>query len=172
MAADLKFGDFTIPHEYVIDGKKLVLNGASYRKVGFIRVKVWLSALYLEEKSDKADEIVKSPETKVIVLHPLYDVSAADSVKGWRLSLDQKCDEACKKLAPDVQKFLDSVPEFKIKDRYVYFFTGKGMSYSVNDKLLFKTENKELSQLVLSTWIGSRQDNKDVEKNLLGRSAP
>ncbi len=171
LADDLKFEDIKVPSKLIHDGKTLVLNGASYRKVGFIRLKVWLSALYLEKKSGEVDQVINSNETKIIVLHPLYDVSAADSVKGWRLSLDEKCDESCKKLKPEVKKFLDSVPEFKIKDRYIYVFTKVGMSYSVNDKLIFKSENRALGSLILSTWIGARQNDKTIEKNMMGHSS-
>jgi protoheme ferro-lyase len=168
VSADLTFNDIKIPSDYPHGGKTLTLSGATYRKVGFLRVKVWLSALYVEKKIEQALPLINSDQTKVITLFPLYDVSASDSVKGWKLSLDENCDANCKKLAPEVKKFLDSVPEFKKKDRYVYIFTKDGMSYSVNDKELFKSNQPELGKVILSTWLGPRQADKDIEKSLLG----
>ncbi len=167
-SADLKIDQIVIKDDVTLDSKKLILNGVSFRKVGFFKVKVWLSALYLEKKSTDSDAIIKSNEIKSVILHPLYKVSAEDSVKGWKLAFDKNCQSMCDSIKDDLHLFLNSIPDFKIKDVYIYSFSDQGFKYTVNGQEIFKSNNIKLAQVILSTWIGPLQPEVEIKNNLLG----
>ena len=44
--ADVKIDDILMPETVMVETKKLVLNGTSFRKASLFNVKVWLSGLY------------------------------------------------------------------------------------------------------------------------------
>ncbi len=165
--ADLKFDDLSMPETVMVDTKNLVLNGTSFRKASLFNVKVWLSGLYLEKKSDQADEILKSIGPKVIRLFPLYNISINDSIKGWKVAFEGNCENQCQILDLEIQRFLKSLPEFKKKDEYLYTFTNRGVTYTLNGKEVFKSESPEFSKLLLSTWIGKKPPTEEARRGLL-----
>lgn len=163
----LQAGDFNVPEKITIEKKSLVLNGTAYRKVTAFKVKVWLSALYLESPSKSSEDILNSKTFKVVDLYPMYDISASDSVKGWQLAFDDNCETKCAEITPEIQKFLATVSDFKKKDTYRYEFTDRGVEHFINSKLIFKSTNLEFSKLLLSTWIGKKPPTDEVKKGLL-----
>lgn len=163
----LKVGDFNVPDKINIEKKTLLLNGSAYRKVTAFKVKVWLSALYLETLSSNSEDILNSKTIKAVDLYPMYEISARDSVKGWQLAFDDNCDSKCAELKPEIQKFLAAVPDFKKKDNYRYEFTEHGVDQFINEKLIFKSTNLDFSKLLLSTWIGKKPPTDEVKKGLL-----
>ena len=166
-SADLKIDDVLIPEEITVDSTKLVLNGTAFRKASLFNVKVWLSGLYLEKKSDQSDEILKSNTNKAIRLFPLYNISVNDSIKGWKVAFASNCENLCQALDPEIQKFLASIPEFKKKDQYLYTFTKTGTAYSLNGKEFFKSNSPDFARLLLATWIGKNPPTEEVRKGLL-----
>ncbi len=169
--ADLKIADFTIPEKITIDKTNLILNGTGFRKVSVFNVKVWLSALYLEKNETSAKAIVDSATKKVIDLYPMYEVSAADSIKGWKLAFEQNCEPKCEELKTEIADFLKKVPDFKKNDRYRYIFTNLYAQSILNDKEIFSSKNPEFAKLLLRTWIGEKPPTVEVKKGLLTGSA-
>lgn len=167
--ADVKIDNILMPDTVKVGTKKLILNGTSFRKASLFNVKVWLSGLYLEKKSDQSEEILNSTTIKVIRLFPLYNISITDSVKGWKVAFDGNCENQCKTLDPEIQKFLNSLPEFKKKDEYLYTFNSHGVSYTLNDKEIFKSESSEFSRLLLATWIGKKPPTEEARRGLLSQ---
>lgn len=167
--ADVKIDDILMPETVMVETKKLVLNGTSFRKASLFNVKVWLSGLYLENKSHQSDEILSSTSLKVIRLFPLYNISINDSIKGWKVAFEGNCETRCQVLDPEIQKFLNSMPEFKKKDEYLYIFTSHGVSYTLNGKEIFKSENLDFSRLLLATWIGKKPPTEEARRGLLSK---
>ena len=163
----ISIGDFNVPDKISVQKKTLLLNGTAYRKVSAFKVKVWLSALYLETLSKNSDDILNSKTIKAIELYPLYEITAGDSVKGWQLAFDDNCETNCTELKPEIQKFLASVTDFKKKDFYRYEFSENGVEHFINNKLIFKSNNSNFAKLLLATWIGKKPPTEEVKKGLL-----
>lgn len=159
---------FDIPDTMSFESKDLVLNGTGARIVSFFRVKVWVSALYLESRTSNADEILQSKGLKVIDLYPLYEISASDSQKGWKIAFDDNCKPKCSDLQGEIDRFYTSVPEFKKKDLYRYVFTDSGTRVLLNQKEIFSSKDLDFSYLLLSTWIGKNPPTPAVKSGVLG----
>ena len=114
--AEVLIDNFTFADEIIVDSKKLFINGTAFRKASLLNVKIWLSGLYLENKSNQSIEILNSSTIKLIRLFPLYDISASDSRKGWKVAFDENCESSCQSLDEEIKRFLLSVPTFKKKD--------------------------------------------------------
>lgn len=169
--ADVSFSGKTIPAKIVINKTQLLLNGITYRKVSMFNVKVWLGALYLENSATDSNVVISSKTTKVIDLHALYDISASDSVKGWKLAIDSNCQPECKKIDAEILKFYSSVPDFKKNSFYRYIFTELGMQILLENKEIFKSSSPEFAKVLLKTWIGENPPSEEIKKDLLMGSA-
>lgn len=169
--ADLKIAEFNVPEKVTIEKKNLELNGAAFRTVSMFNVKVWLSALYLESPQTKADSILSSTTIKLIDLYPMYEISAADSVKGWKLAFDDNCETQCEFLKPEIARFMTTIPQFKKNDRYRYIFLASEVKCLINDKEIFHSTSPEFTKLLLSTWIGKKPPTAEVKLGLLKGSA-
>lgn len=169
--ADIKIAGFSVPEKITVEKKNLQLNGTAFRVVSMFNVKVWLSALYLEALETKADAILATKTIKVIDLYPMYEVSAADSVKGWKLAFDDNCENHCESLKSEMKRFMDAVPQFKKDDRYRYLFTATEVKSLINDKEIFHSTSPEFTTLLLSTWIGKKPPTAEVKQGLLQGSA-
>ncbi len=166
-AADLIIADVKLPVKIVYDKKTLQLNGSAIRKVSMFNVKVWVSALYVESSTSSASELIESKTTKIIDLHALYDVTATDSIKGWRIAFDDNCESKCSVLAPEIQRFYKSVPTFKKGTIYRYVFTAEGVKILLENQEIFSSANQDFRTLLLKTWIGPKPPSEDVKKSLL-----
>lgn len=164
---EIAVDQFHVPKTILIEGKNLVLNGTAYRKASIMRVKVWFSELYLESPNRDGEAVLQSFTLKVIDLYALYDISAADSAKGWKASLDGNCAPNCEKMSAEVEAFLKAVPEFKKGDHYRYVFSPHGPAVFLNEKKIFSSTNPELGKLLLSTWIGKKPPSDEVKSGLL-----
>ena len=165
--AEVIIDNFSFSEETTVDAKKLFLNGTAFRKASLFNVKIWLAGLYLESKSNQSDEILSSPSVKMIRIFPLYNISASDSIKGWKVAFADNCENSCQTLSEEIKRFLLSVPEFKKKDEYVYTFSKDGVYYSLNSKEVFKSNNLAFARLLLATWIGKKPPTDEVRKGLL-----
>ncbi len=170
-AADLSLSGFNIPQKIVIEKTTLELNGTTYRKVSLFNVKVWLSALYLETLTTDSETAINSKTMKVIDLYALYDISASDSVKGWKLAIESNCESKCQALEPEIKKFYASIPDFKKNSHYRYIFTTMGLQILLDGKEIFISNQPEFSNLLLKTWIGKNPPSEDIKKELLKGSA-
>lgn len=169
--ADIKIAEFSIPEKISIEKKDLQLNGTAFRKVSMFNVKVWLSALYLETLETQAEMILDSKAIKVIDLYPMYEISAADSVKGWKLAFDDNCELKCTLLKPEIARFMSAVTAFKKGDRYRYIFLASEVKFELNEKEVFHSKSPDFTRLLLSTWIGNKPPTVEVKQGLLRGSA-
>lgn len=165
--AEVTIDQFRLPKRIEVEGKTLTLNGTAYRKASLFKVKVWFGSLYLESPSSDSESILSSKTKKVIDLIPLYDVSASDSVKGWKLAFDENCAPTCETLKPQIEEFLKSVPAFKKSDRYRYIFGEDGIVVYLNNVKHFSIASPDFARLILSTWIGKKPATEEIKKGML-----
>ena len=73
-ASALEVAGVSVPESYLLDGKTLVLNGAGVRTKTFLKVKVYVGALYLPQHStDAADSWVQGSDWKIDSIHVAGD---------------------------------------------------------------------------------------------------
>ena len=76
-ASALEIAGVKVPDSIAVDGKTLVLNGAGLRTKSFLKVKVYVGALYLPQRSTDAAAVVALDAPKVIRMTLLRDVDRA-----------------------------------------------------------------------------------------------
>jgi hypothetical protein len=79
----------TLPDQATVEGRTLVLNGMGLRKATWLRVKIYVAGLYLEEKSPDADAILRPGRTKRVVLVFVRAVGREDLLDTWDESFQE-----------------------------------------------------------------------------------
>lgn len=151
-----------------IDDKELVLNGVGLRKA--LWIKIYMGALYLEEKSQDPTEIIESERTKHIVMHFLKGISKDRLGSEFRSSFMKNCDANCEEKA----KFIDDLAqkmadlkqgdELKItvkKDRILFQAPGKDKPLVSSDQAIAKT--------ILKIFIRPTKEPEELRDGMLGK---
>ncbi|MCB9094755.1 MAG: chalcone isomerase family protein [Halobacteriovoraceae bacterium] len=164
-AAELKGVKFE--DKVQVEGKELVLNGLGLRLATFLKIKVYVAGLYLENKSTDENAVIGSGGIKFLRMHFLRDVDKEDLVEGFKKGFEKnKFDTTSLKV--ELNKFYNFLGDSK---------EGKEMSFQIaNGKLLVTQEDKKLeinnpalSAKFLLLWIGS-PPNDELKSGLLGGS--
>jgi hypothetical protein len=132
-AEDKEILGVTFPGEKVVAGKTLTLNGVAYRKaLGFI--KVFVTGLYLEQPTQKADEVINSEQVKHLVTHYLTNKATQEKIQEGVREAMQKCNPADLVAAnqADVDRYIswmdkDMAPGLTAESTYI---PGHGLTYT------------------------------------------
>lgn len=162
LALDL---DGLVISDFAVAGNKnLVLNGHGFRKKFF--VKVYLGALYLEQKTHSSEEIINM-EAKSIKMHFVYKKVGKDKLKeafeeGFNKNgADPKSDVA--------KAFLDAINFDVVSgDELNINFDKENVQVLHNTDEVFKTASKELSVALIKVFIGENPADEGLKKGMLG----
>lgn len=152
-------------------GAALILNGAGLRtRVVF---KVYVGALYLQQKRGTAEAVLSDGGAKRMALHLLRDVSSeqlfsalSDGLKNNH-TVDQlaKVDAQIKQL----EGIFGKVRAVKSGDVFhLDFVPGAGTRVSVNGESRGAIAGDDFYTALLRIWLGDRPAEADLKKALLG----
>jgi len=169
-AEDKEILGVTFPGEKVVAGKTLTLNGVAYRKaLGF--VKVFVNALYLENPTQNADEVVNSEQVKHLVTHYLTNKATAKKIQEGVREAMHKCNPAEMVAAQqaDVDRIIswmdkDMAPGLTTESTYI---PGQGLTYTYQGVTKGTIEGSDFMKMYYNMSF-SEQAPKKVRNGLLG----
>jgi hypothetical protein len=167
LAAEL--AGITMPDTRVVDGKDLRLNGIGLRTYSFLGIKIYVAALYLAQRSDNAEAILQSPETKVLDIRFLRDVDAEEAHKSWRNGFANNCRlPECSLNQQDVERFISQVPAVHRGDQSTLIFTSRGVVLTLNGRREGDITDTHFAQVLLRTFLGPSPPTQQLKRELLG----
>ena len=156
------------PDHVKVGNNDLVLNGLGIRKATIFSVKVYVSGLYLPERSGNDEQILTSDQPWQQVLHFVHDVDASD--------IRDAFDDGFKNAAGNNLEALRERIE-ALKTEMIDFKTGHALSYAyepnvgtvidVNGKTS-TIEGADFAAALLTISIGPEPPNEDLKSGLLG----
>lgn len=159
------------PTEKVIDGKTLKLNGTSYLKK-FGLVKVYATALYLEQPSHDPEAIISSKQVKYLVRHYLTDKATAAKMHDGFIEQIEEANpkdlvEANRK---DIQRYAswlnkDMAPGLTSEAVYV---PGPGLTLIYQGQERGTIAGDAFAEMYFRSNVGDNAD-KTVRQGLLGK---
>lgn len=152
-----------------VAGQKLVLNGAALRKK-FV-VKVYVGALYLQQKQKNAAAIVAADAPRRQVMHFLYDVDKAKMAEAWTDGLKDNTPNASAEVKTAFKTLSTWMEDMKAGQRIVLTYApGTGTTVEVNGKNKGTLGGKAVADAVLNTWVGPKPGpGNDFKKGILGQ---
>lgn len=163
-----------VPETYPVDGRTLVLNGYGLRTLTFLRIKLYVAALYLVQKSYDPDAIMASSGPKAVVLHFVRAGSREQVQSRYREGAEENCGagQCDRSLQADFERLVATAPAVEPGDTLAYIVTEKGLRVSFNGQQPAVYPNPTLGRLMLAGFIGQHPPTPDLRANLLGLQKP
>jgi len=163
-----------VPDTLLIDGHKLVLNGLGLRTLTFLRVKIYVAALYLPRKTADAQAILASPGPKVITLHHIHSGSKGQVQDRYREGEKVNCggggcDAA---LQADFERLVASASPVNEGDVTLYLVTDKSFRVVFNGREVIAFTSNRLGNMIIEGFIGAHPPSESLRAGLLGVPMP
>ena len=160
----------TLPDQATVEGRTLVLNGMGLRKATWLRVKVYVAGLYLEEKSLDANAILRPDRTKRIVLVFVHAVGREDLLKAWDESFKENAGGDFAALEDRIATFHGWMPDRVAKgDTFTFtYLPGTGVLVTVRDETRGTISGPDFARTLFANWLGERPSSPAVKAGLLG----
>ena len=159
----------TIPESVQLENRNLNLNGAGIRTKLFFDI--YIGALYLEQKSSDAKEIINSNGTKRIVMHFLYDeVSREKLINGWNEGFEKNQSKEQMGLLRERLDQFNALFATAYKDnRIIFDLLSDGLSkVQINGTDTGQIAGADFQQALLAVWLGKKPADKGLKQSLLG----
>jgi len=170
LASAVQVGKETLPDQWTLDSQTLTLNGAGAREYGFLKIHVYVAALYLAKAEHATDAILKSATPKVLHMRFLRDVSRADTVSAWEHYFAENCLAPCVLPREEIKAFNAIVPQSDTGDTQTYLFRPDSVELLRNGNSLGVVRGADFARLLLSTWIGAAPTTPALKQALLGNA--
>jgi chalcone isomerase-like protein len=163
-----------VPDTLQIDGYKLVLNGLGLRTLTFLKVKIYVAALYLPKKTANAQAILASPGPKVIALHHIHSGSKGQVQDRYREGEKVNCggggcDAA---LQADFERLVASAGPVDEGDVTLYIVTDKSFRVVFNGREVIAFTGNRLGNMIIEGFIGAHPPSETLRAGLLGVPMP
>jgi chalcone isomerase-like protein len=159
-----------LPETAEVGGKPLVLNGLGLRTE--FMVKVYVTGLYLEQKSSDADAIIKSEAPKRIVMQFLHDASKKQMTDAFSESFNDNSPEAGTTMKADIDRFLGSLEALKVGDQMAFtYLPATGTTVVINGKEKLTIAGHAFGQTLFSVWLGPKPPTANLKKGILGQKS-
>jgi hypothetical protein len=170
-AAAATIEGITFPDTYPIDGRALLLNGLGLRTLTIFNIKAYVAALYVQQQSHSAQQILNAPGPKVILMEFLHAGTKADIERQYRKGEQENCGngECDPSDAADFERLIAAAPGVEPGDTYTYVLTDRGVQLYANKKLMVDLANKDLALRILAGFIGEHPPSASLKQQLLGQ---
>ena len=153
------------------ESEKIALrcNGTALCEWGVLRIDLYKAALYLEEPSKTAKEVIESDQVKQIRLHFVRRLMRKQMQRAYRASFEANAGEDIGRYRQRIDRFIRLVPEVKRGDCLIFTcFPGQGLEIRLGDRLLGQIPGNDFGRLFVRLYVGSLPPTKEVRRGLLG----
>jgi hypothetical protein len=131
---------------------------------------VYVGGLYVEKKSNDAENLLTSPETKVLQLKFLRNVALKDIQKAWSQGYEKNCArEQCAQFQSEIQSLNALMDECKENEVLQFVFANDAVQVWKNGSKKGEVKKVGFPAQVLAIFVGAQPPNEDLKNGLLGK---
>jgi hypothetical protein len=156
------------PDSISLADNELVLNGQGLRLATMLKVKVYVAALYVPERSDQAQALLQADQPWQLSLSFLRSVGADDMTEAWDEGFATNAKSELPALKERIAVLNSTMVDLEEGDTLVFSYvpaTGTRVEVNGDDKA--SIEGKDFASALLSIWLG-KPPNKEIKRGLLG----
>ncbi len=160
------------PERIEVEGTPLVLNGLGIRKATFLKVKVYVAALYVpaDVRAGDARSIIASPGPMKLVLHFVRNVGARDIrdafADGFKAEGGGRVPAA---LASRVAMLAGWVQDMRSGEPMTFVrIPGRGVEVDLGEQAVGTVPGEDFAQALFAIWLGDHPPNAELKTGLLG----
>jgi hypothetical protein len=166
-AKECKGVDF--PEHVDVHGTELTLNGLGIRKATFLKVSVYVGALYVTSPTHDPRSLIDPSSPAELILHFVRNVGVGDLRNAWNEGFERAAKDQLPLLNARIQMLNSWMSDIKTGQRLVFVRQpGTGMQVSVNGVVKGTITGDDFSRALLSIWLGPEPPNADLKSGLLG----
>ncbi len=157
------------PDQMQVEGTALTLNGLGLRQATFLKVNVYVAALYVAKPSKDPAPILGSNTPSELVLQFVRDVGADDLRKGWDEGFAKNSGAQLPALKERIAMLNGWMGDMKTGQRLVFIHKpGAGIEVTVNGTAKGTIKGDDFAKAFLSIWLGADPPNPEIKSGLLG----
>jgi Chalcone isomerase-like len=166
-ARECKGGAF--PDHVQVKGTELTLNGLGMRKATFLKVNVYVAALYVTRVSRDPQPLIDPATPAELTLHFVRNVGVGDLRNAWKEGFERVAKDQMAALGARVTMLNGWMSDVKTGQRLDFVrLPGTGIQVSVNGTLKGTITGDDFSRAFLSIWLGADPPNAELKSGLLG----
>jgi len=165
-----------VPESIVVDGMALQLNGAGVRTkaVVFVKVKVYVGALYLPRKMSDGGAVVALDQPKAVRMTFLRDVDRSSILGAFKDGFESNSKEQLDEVLPKLKLLEPALPD-EVKEGQVLSVTyvpGQGSVVGVEGGKPVTVAGKAFADALFRNWLGPKPADggiEDLQEAMLGK---
>jgi len=159
----------SFPEQVQVNGSTLTLNGLGLRQATFLKVNVYVAALYVASVSSDAPALLASNTPKEVILHFVHNVSDDELKKAWEEGFEHNAKAQLPALHERIEKLQSWMVDMQSGQRLTFIHTpGAGIQVDVNGTGKGTIPGDDFATALLSIWLGPHPPNPNLKSGLLG----
>lgn len=159
----------SFPDRMRVDGSDLALNGLGVRKATFLKVNVYVAALYASKPSKDPKALVAASGPDELILHFVRNVGVDDLTKAWNEGFERNSKPQLPAFKERIAKLNGWMSDMKTGQRLSFIRRpGAGIEVGVDGTVKGTIEGDDFARALLSIWLGETPPNPELKQGLLG----
>ena len=156
-------------HQVGLHGTNLTLNGIGLQKATFLRVDVYVAALYVTVPSQDSDSLINTDAPQELIVHFLRNVSVDDVRKEWTRDFTHAAPGTPESLMRRVATLNTWLADVRRGERLTFIRQpGEGILVRVDGIDKGTIPGDDFSRTFMSIWVGAAPPSHDLKRGLLG----
>ena len=146
-------------------------NGTGLCEWGLFQIDLYEAALYLQNPSNKAREVIESNQVKRLELRFLRDLSRKQMRRAYSAAFRANTEDESEPYQERIDRFVRLIPGVKKGNRLAFTcFPGRGLEIRLGKTLLDTIPGDDFGRLFMQLYVGPIPPTQAVRKGLLGLS--
>jgi hypothetical protein len=157
------------PEHAQVSGTDLTLNGLGMRKATFLKINVYVGALYASAPSREPNALIGSDGPQELILHFVRSVGVEDLRKAWTEGFERVTKDPSDSLQKRIATLNSWMSDMKSGERLMFIRKPhEGVQVTVNGAVKGTIEGDDFSRAFISIWLGATPPNPELKSGLLG----
>lgn len=157
------------PEHVQAGGHDLSLNGLGMRKATFLKVSVYVGALYVTHPAHDPQPLIDPGTPAQLILHFVRSVGVGDLRDAWKEGFEKVAKEQLPALNDRIATLNSWMSDVKTGQRLTFTrLPGTGVQVEVNGVAKGTIPGDDFARALLTIWLGSSPPNPELKAGLLG----
>jgi hypothetical protein len=161
--------DISFPRHLQVSGSDLTLNGLGVRKATFLKVNVYVAALYVIQPAHDPKALIESDTPQQLTLQFVRNVGVDDLRNAFVEDFERQDVGHTAALKDRVARLNSWMSDMKSGQRLSFVrLPHSGIQVSVNGVQKGLIEGDDFSRALIAIWLGATPPNSELKSGLLG----
>jgi len=159
------------PEHLQVSGNDLALNGLGMRKATFLKVNVYVGALYVARPSHDPLPLIDPGSPAELILHFVRNVGVGDLRDAWKEGFEKVAKDQLPALGARIATLNSWMSSMETGQRLTFTrLPGAGIQVDVNGVVKGTIPGDDFARALLTIWLGPNPPNPELKSGLLGGS--